>query len=100
MPKLYEYLGIVILFYSNEHTPIHVHGKYQGKENRAEIVMANGKITGIYFKKVKGKKSLPPNKLSDFKKLVNMYSKDIVKKWISFFIYNKPFKPKKITKLK
>ncbi|HRE09229.1 MAG TPA: DUF4160 domain-containing protein [Ignavibacteria bacterium] len=28
MPKLYEYLGIVVMFYSNEHTPIHVHGNY------------------------------------------------------------------------
>ena len=26
MPKLYEYLGIVVYFYSNEHEPIHVHG--------------------------------------------------------------------------
>lgn len=29
MPKIYEYLGIMIMFYSNEHEPIHVHGKYQ-----------------------------------------------------------------------
>ena len=32
MPKLYEYYGLIILFYSNEHGPIHVHGKYQGKD--------------------------------------------------------------------
>ncbi|MBU1665197.1 MAG: DUF4160 domain-containing protein [Gammaproteobacteria bacterium] len=31
MPKLYEYMGLVILFYANEHEPIHVHGKCQGK---------------------------------------------------------------------
>jgi hypothetical protein len=30
MPKIFEYFGIVILFYSNEHEPVHVHGKYQG----------------------------------------------------------------------
>jgi hypothetical protein len=24
MPKIFEYLGIVIRFYSNEHDPIHV----------------------------------------------------------------------------
>lgn len=29
MPKLFEYFGLIILFYSNEHDPIHVHGKYQ-----------------------------------------------------------------------
>ena len=28
MPKIYEYLGILIYFYSNEHEPVHVHGRY------------------------------------------------------------------------
>ncbi|HCG5141951.1 TPA: DUF4160 domain-containing protein, partial [Vibrio parahaemolyticus] len=37
MPKIYEYLGIVLFFYSNEHEPIHIHGKFQGKESKAEI---------------------------------------------------------------
>jgi hypothetical protein len=41
MPKLYEYLGILIYFYSNEHEPIHVHGKHAGRESRAEIILAN-----------------------------------------------------------
>ncbi|WP_219624880.1 DUF4160 domain-containing protein, partial [Vibrio parahaemolyticus] len=31
MPKIYEYLGIILFFYSNEHEPIHIHGKFQGK---------------------------------------------------------------------
>ena len=26
MPKLYEYFGLIILFYANEHEPVHVHG--------------------------------------------------------------------------
>ncbi len=25
MPKIYEYLGFIFFFYSNEHEPIHVH---------------------------------------------------------------------------
>ncbi len=29
MPKLYEYFGLIVLFYSNELEPIHVHCKYQ-----------------------------------------------------------------------
>ncbi|MFZ4455430.1 MAG: DUF4160 domain-containing protein [Bacteroidales bacterium] len=32
MPKLYEYFGLIVLFYSHEHEPIHVHCKYQGRE--------------------------------------------------------------------
>ena len=38
MPKLYEYLGLIILFYSKDHEPIHVHGKYQELESKTEIL--------------------------------------------------------------
>jgi hypothetical protein len=98
MPKLYEYFGIIVLFYSNEHDPIHVHAKFQDKEHRAEITVVNGKIKEIRFGRAKGRKPLTGAKLEDFKKLVNKYAGDIVKKWVDFFIYNKPITPKKITK--
>jgi len=98
MPKLYEYFGIVILFYSNEHTPIHVHAKYQSYESRAELVIVKGKIVRIVFNAVKGKKPLPAAKLKMFKAIVNKYTDDIVKKWIDFFVYNKKIKPITITK--
>jgi hypothetical protein len=44
MPKLYEYFGLLVLFYSNEHEPVHVHGKYQGYESKAEFIIENGII--------------------------------------------------------
>jgi len=44
MPKIFEYLGIVIMFYSNEHEPIHVHGKFQALESKAEFIIEDGKI--------------------------------------------------------
>ena len=47
MPKLYEYFGLIVLFYSNEHEPIHVHGKYQEKESKAEIIFENGKFVEV-----------------------------------------------------
>ena len=39
MPKLYEYFGLIVMFYANEHDPVHVHGKIQGRESRAEIII-------------------------------------------------------------
>ena len=98
MPKLFEYFGLIILFYSNEHDPIHVHGKFQDKESKAEIEIINGKIVKISFKNVKGKKPLVKNKLNDFKTIVSAYSESIVKSWIDFFVLNKPVKSRKITK--
>jgi len=58
MPTLYQYLGLVILFYSREHEPIHVHGKFQGKESKAVLIFENGKFVGIEILEVKGKEPL------------------------------------------
>jgi hypothetical protein len=97
MPKLYEYFGLVILFYSLEHEPIHVHGKYQDMESKAEIVFVNGKFKEIVIKEVTGKKPLDTQNLKKFKKIVELYRDDIVRKWIDFFDYNVEIAPEKIT---
>ncbi len=89
MPKIFEYLGIIIMFYSNEHEPIHVHGKYESFESKAEFIIEDGKIIGIQIKKVKGKRSLPPKELKEFKNFVEKFKDDIVQKWIDYFVYHK-----------
>ncbi len=98
MPKLYEYLGLIILFYSNEHEPIHVHCKYQDTENKAEIIFNNGVFQEIVIKDVQGKEPLNSKNLKVFKKIVEKYRDDIIRKWIDFFIYNIEIKSEKITK--
>jgi len=98
MPKLYDYFGLVFLFYSQEHEPIHVHGKYQGKESKAELIFVNGKFKEIVIKDVQGKEPLDIQNLKKFKKVIELYRDDIVRKWIDFFVYNIEFAPEKITK--
>ena len=98
MPKLYEYFGLIILFYSNEHEPIHVHGKYQNYESKAQIVFENGKFKYIEIISVKGKKPLPKREMKDFEKIVKTYRDDIVRKWVDFFVYNREVTSEKITK--
>jgi len=36
--------------------------------------------------------------LKKFKKVIELYRDDIVRKWIDFFVYNIEFAPEKITK--
>jgi hypothetical protein len=96
MPKIYEYLGILIIFYSNEHEPIHVHGKYQGQESKAEFTIVNGRVIEITIKNVKGRKPLPPSSLKHFSHFVNVYSDQIVKKWIDYFVLHKQLKCEKV----
>ena len=77
------------MFYSNEHEPIHVHGKYQGYESKAEFTIIEGEVVEIAVKNVKGRKPLPSNILKDFNQFVNAYSDRIVEKWIDYFVLHK-----------
>ena len=48
MPKIFEYLGILIFFYSNEHEPIHVHAKKAECESKAEFYIMMGQFQKLY----------------------------------------------------
>jgi hypothetical protein len=96
MPKLYEYLGIIIFFYSNEHEPIHVHGRYGDCESKIEIFIKNGIVQGLKLQNVTGKKPLPTVQSKHFKKLATVLADEIVQNWVNYFIYHKKIVAKKI----
>lgn len=98
MPKLYEYFGLIVLFYSNEHEPIHVHGKYQDTESKAEFILDNGQIVEIRYASVRGRKPLDSNQLKNFKAVVEHYAEEIVQKWIDYFVLHRPVSVEKITR--
>ena len=72
MPKLYEYLGIIVFFYSNEHEPVHVHGRYGEFESKIEITLKDGVVQEIKLQTVFGKKPLPTTQSKNFKKLATV----------------------------
>lgn len=88
-PKIFEYLGILVFFYSNEHEPIHVHGKYDGFESKAEFLIVDGKVVEIKIKQIRGLRPLSGFKLKDFEDFLECYSDKIVQKWIDYFVYHK-----------
>lgn len=98
MPKLYEYFGLTVLFYSNEHEPVHVHGIYQGSECRATLIIENGKVISITFSSVRGRKSLDQTHEDAFRELVSEYADDIVQKWVDYFVLHKNIECQKITR--
>ncbi|MEO7319387.1 MAG: DUF4160 domain-containing protein [Chthoniobacteraceae bacterium] len=99
MPKLYEYVGLLILFYSNEHEPIHVHGvDADGRESKAEIIVENGKVKKIRFVAFGHVPPLTGSRLKDCKALVKVRAEEIVQKWIDFFVFKKLVKMVGITK--
>jgi hypothetical protein len=97
MPKLYEYFGLIVMFYANEHQPVHVHGKFQGWESRAEIIMINGAITDIRYAGIAGRAPLEPREMRFFQEIVSVKADEIVSKWIDFFVLHKSIIPERIT---
>jgi len=98
MPKIFEYLGIIFFFYSNEHEPIHVHAKKGEFESKAEFYIVNGAISEIKITNIKGAQPLKGKELKDFKVFLEKYADKIVEKWVSYFVYHKDVEFEKITK--
>lgn len=98
MPKLYEYFGLIVMFYANEHEPVHVHGKAQGREARAEIIVIDGLVTEIRFSDMAGRPPLEPSELRYFEEIVRARADDIVAKWIDFFVLHKSIQPERISR--
>lgn len=96
MPKLYEYLGIIVFFYSNEHEPIHVHGRYGEFESKIEITLKNGMVQQLKLQSVSGKKPLPLTQAKEFKRLATKLADEIVQSWVNYFVYHKKIVTKKI----
>lgn len=96
MPKLYEYLGLVIFFYSNEHEPVHVHGRHGECESKIEMVIKNGLVQKIKLQRVAGKKPLTGIHARHFKRLASVLGDEIVQSWVNYFVYHKKIISKKI----
>ena len=86
MPKIYEYFGFIFYFYSNEHEPIHVHVKHGDKESIFELIMMNGELDHI---NIRNKQNVPPLAAKDQRvaeAFIRKYSKNIIDKWVRFFV--------------
>lgn len=98
MPKIFEYLGIVIFFYANDHEPIHVHARYGDCVSKAEFVIIDGKVVEITIKPAGNVEGLKQPELRKFNDFLAVYKDRIVEKWIDFFVYKKKIKFERITK--
>lgn len=97
MPKLYEYMGLTIFFYSNEHEPIHVHARHGSTEGKIEIFVEFGNVSKIRYKDVTGKKPLSQKNKEKFTRLTSALADEIIQSWINYFVLHKKIVSKKIT---
>jgi len=96
MPILFEYFGIVVFFYSNEHEPVHVHARYNNAEIKVSFFVKAGKIYRTTYTVVYGK--FPTVKLKQLKKLISIYKEEILKLWFDHFILDIKITAVKINK--
>jgi hypothetical protein len=96
MPKLYEYFGLIVMFYANEQKPVYVHGKCQGRESRAEIIFINGEIQEIRYTRTEGRAALECNEMRFFQEIVSAKANEIITRWIEFFVLHKTITAERI----
>ena len=98
MPKIYEYFGFIFYFYSNEHEPIHVHAIHGDKESVFDIIMQDGKLIKINIRKRKGIDMLVDKDINIAETFIRRYHKEIIEKWVTFFVMKQNVKCTVITK--
>ena len=96
MPKIFEYLGILIFF---TQVSMNRFMFMQKRENlKAKFYIVNGEISEIKITNVSGIPPLIGKNLKDFEIFLEKYADKIVEKWISYFVYHKDVEFEKITK--
>lgn len=97
MPKIFEYFGFVFFFYSNEHEPIHVHVVKNDSDTVFDIILDNGMLKELVRRKG-DRTPLSSKDAQTAEAFVAKYYKNIVEKWIKFFVLKKAVRSTKITK--
>ena len=86
MPKIFEYFGFIFYFYSNEHEPIHVHVLHGGKESIFDLIMMNGELAEIHAREKHGADPLLEKDKRIAEEFIRKYYKNIIDKWVKFFV--------------
>ena len=89
MPKIFEYFGLIFYFYSNKHEPIHVHVTLGECETIFELIIVNGELEKIRRRGKKGVDLLSEKDAKIAEAFIYKYEKNIIEKWINFFVLRK-----------
>ena len=98
MPKIYEYFGFIFFFFSNEHEPIHVHVMKSGCQTVFELILMDGELQEIRTRSEAGYPPLNEKDQTTAEEFIRAYYKNIVEKWMNFFVLKKRVRCTQITK--
>ncbi len=98
MPKIFEYFGFIFYFYSNEHEPIHVHVIHGARESVFELIMMDGVLVEVRVREKKGAEPLPEKDKRTVEEFIRKYQKNIIDKWVKFFVMKQSIRSTNIKK--
>lgn len=98
MPKIFEYFGFIFYFFSNEHEPIHVHVLHGDKESVFELIMMDGILAETRVREKKGAEPLPEKDKRTAEEFIKKYHKNIIQKWVKFFVLKQSIRSTRINK--
>lgn len=98
MPKIFEYFGFIFYFYSNEHEPIHVHVLHGARESVFELIMMNGELVEVRVREKKGAEPLSEKDRRTVEEFIRKYQKNIIDKWVKFFVLKQSIRSTNIKK--
>ena len=96
MPKIFEYFGFIFYFYSNEHEPIHVHVIHGGRESVFDLIMMDGNLIEVRVREKKGVEPLAEKDKRTAEEFIHKYYRNIIDKWVKFFVMKQAVRCSKI----
>ncbi|MBR4047647.1 MAG: DUF4160 domain-containing protein [Bacteroides sp.] len=96
MPKIFEYFGFIFYFYSNEHEPIHVHVIHGGRESIFDLIMMDGDLIEVRVREKRGFEPLAEKDKRTAEEFIHKYYKNIIDKWVKFFVLKQAVRCSKI----
>lgn len=96
MPKIFEYFGFIFYFYSNEHEPIHVHVIHGGRESIFDLIMMDGDLIEVRVREKRGFEPLAEKEKRTAEEFIHKYYKNIIDKWVKFFVLKQAVRCSKI----
>ena len=98
MPKIVEYFGFIFYFFSNEHEPIHVHVLHGGKESIFDLIMMEGELSEVKVREKHGAEPLSEKDKRVAEAFIRKYHKNIIEKWVKFFVLKQSIRSTTIRK--
>ncbi len=98
MPKLYEYFGLIFLFYSDDHDPMHLHVQQGDRESILMLIIVEGELVELRWRTKRGAAMLNEKEQREAEAFVRAMKDDIIRKWTAFYVEHKRIKPLRITR--